>query len=407
MASKESILFVHNGKSLGGAPKALRYIIEACRKDSYTCYVACLDCNQTIPYFKEAGAEIIVVDSLPRYTNSTTVSYGPDSRQFQKERKFAAQYAFYWRDILSKYGPFSLVFLNSMVLCELIKPSKSSGCKVIQTVRETVQTGPSLEIMKTIFGEADAVLFISEYDQNLFSFNSTKNVLITDAVEPALYSCGPNEKAALRKAHGLEAEDVVLLFTGGVGYIKGGELLLDSLERVNCPNSVTLFYAGYTSTRGIKSYGKAFLGYFSNSPRFFPERTARKLSRIARNGHLNIRSIGYCPNIQDYYKMSDICMIPYKVPHQAMPIIEAGVAKLPCLVSDFSCYQYEVEDGYNGYLLPTDNPDAWAKKIECLVNDKQKRLQMGLHNYQTAMKRHNINKNTENLLNLINEVLTA
>lgn len=407
MTNKESILFVHNGKGLGGAPKALRYIIEACKKAGHACYVACLNCNLTVPYFKEVGAEVILVDSLPRYTNSTTVSYDVNGRPFREEREFAARYASYWREILRGHGPFSLVFLNSMVLCDLIKPSKAANCKVIQTVRETAQLGPSLAVMKELFSEADAVLFISEYDRDLFSIQSTKCVVIPDAVEPALYACSPDEKAVLRKAHALEAEDIVLLFTGGEGYIKGGELLLDSLEKVKCPQPIAVFYAGSVSSQSIKHRLKAFLAFFSQSPRFAPERITRKLSRLVRNGQLSIRVIGYCQNIQDYYKMSDICMVPYRVPHQALPIFEAGMAMLPCLVSDYPCYQYEVEDDHNGYLLPVHNPDAWARKIESLAGDGEKRRQMGQHNYQMAMARHDIHKNSADLLNLVKDLLTT
>lgn len=407
MINKASILFVHNGKGLGGAPKALRYIIEACKKAGHACYVACLNCSQTVPYFKEAGAEIILVDSLPRYTNSTTVSYAVNGKQFQREREFAVRYASYWRAILRNHGPFSLVFLNSMVLCDLIKPSKAAGCKVIQTVRETAQSGPSLTIMKEIIGEADTVLLISEYDRDLFSILSTRTVVIPDAVEPALYFCAPDERAALRETHGLKPEEVVLLFTGGSGYIKGGELFLDSLERVNGAQPFTVFYAGGSGVQGLKGQIKAMIGRFSHSPRFAPERISRKLSRLVRNSQLSIRVIGYCQNIQDYYKMSDICMVPYRVPHQAFPIFEAGMAKMPCLVSDFPCYQYEVEDGYNGYLLPIRSPNAWARKIESLISNRDKQQQMGQHNYQIAMARHDIHKNSMDLLKLINNLLTA
>lgn len=407
MNHNKSILFVHNGKGLGGAPKALRYIIEVCKTAGHECYVACLNCNQTVPYFKEAGAEVILVNTLPRYTNSTTVSYPVNSKQFQRERIFAESYAQYWRGILNDHGPFSIVFLNSMVLCDLIKPSKAAGCKVIQTIRETAQSGTTLTFMKEIIGEADAVLFISEYDRDLFSITSANTVVIPDAVDPTLYACDPDEKAVLRESQGLKPEDVVLLFTGGTGYIKGGELFLDSLDKVNSAHPVTVLFAGGSGAEGFKLRVKKILGLFSHSPRFARERIERKLSRLVRNARHDIRQIGYCSNIQDYYKMADICMVPYRVPHQAMPIFEAGMAKLPCIVSDFPCYQYEVKNSYNGYLLPVDNPDMWAKTIENLASDPDKRQQMGNVNYQMALARHDIQKNSANFLNLINKIISA
>ena len=128
--------------------------------------------------------KLSLLNHYPNFTNSTTESYHIDSASYQKQRDFAATYAYYWSNVITKHGPFSLVFLNSMVLCDLIEPTKEQGCKVIQAVRETAQVGAAFDVMKKMFSNADAVMFISEYDQDLFGNDFARSIVIQDAVDP-------------------------------------------------------------------------------------------------------------------------------------------------------------------------------------------------------------------------------
>ena len=223
---------------------------------------------------------------------------------------------------------------------------------------------------------------------------------------PKVYKSTFKEKEALRKEHGVEPNSVVLLFTGGSEYIKGGKMLLDTLAQVNYLKPVCIFFAGHTGSSGLKKYVKMFMSYFSSSPRYVPEKLSRMLCKLSCNEMLVVNTVGYCSNIQDYFKMADICLVPYSVPHQAMPIFEAGMAKIPVLVSDFSCYQYEVDDGFNGFLLAHDRPDVWARKLESLMGDLNMCKQMGRNNYQVAMRRHDINIKSLEVLRMIEEVLS-
>jgi glycosyltransferase involved in cell wall biosynthesis len=403
-----SILFVHNGTGLGGAPKALRYILQACVKEGYKCSVACMKCPETNPYFSEAGAEVILLESLPRYTNSTTNSFRPGSKQFIAEREFAKMYENYWFSILNSYGPFSLIFINSMVLCDLIEPSQKAGCKVVQVIRETAQSGSSLEIMKGIIGKANSILFISQYDRELFSLDSSKCFVVPDAVDPNLYSCSTDERLSLRRINGITEDDVVLLFTGGAGYIKGGELLLKCLCKVSTRKKIILLFAGYNGIvrpRSIKTLIKTILSFLSRSPRFQNERIARLVSILTKKGDISVKLLGYCNDIDKYFKVCDLCVVPYVIPHQAMPIFEAGMARIPCLVSDYPCFRDELVDDDNGYLIPVSETVAWARKIEELASDANKRKLMGLSNYNRAMDRHDIRKNEQKIMTLISQTV--
>ena len=410
MKNIKKILFVHNGTGLGGAPKALKYIVDACVKYGYSCWVACLKCSDIVSYFKDVGAKIIILDSLPRYTNSTTKSYDVNSSKFKMEREYAKSYSSYWTKILYDNGGFDMVFINSMFLCDLIIPSKLAGCKVIQVIRETGKAGGSLNVMKTIISLADSVLFISEYDKELFSLKSKNVALIHDAVNPQLYLSDHIEKAVLKKKYGVNEEDFILIYTGGDSYIKGPELLLKALLLYSYERPITLLYAGYSgcnTNRSLKLYVKKLLSYFSKSPRYTQERIVRCFLKLKKLRFITLKIIGYNNEIHELFKISDICIVPYKVPHQAMPIIEAGMSKIPCLVSDHPCYKDEIRNGINGYLLSINNPEVWTKSIINLINDKQMRIELGSNNYKNAIQNHDINKNKILMLDHISDILNT
>ena len=186
--------------------------------------------------------------------------------------------------------------------------------------------------------------------------------------------------------------------------------MLESLLRVKSSRRIVLLYAGYsaqTHSQGIKLWVKKRLCPIVQSPRFQKERTTRLLLKIENISSIRVIHLGFCHNINQYYMQADVCMVPYRVPHQARPIFEAGMAKIPCLVTDFPCFHDEITDGDNGYLLPVSDQDAWASAIEELVGDPDKRRQMGLNNYRRAIARHNIHRNREQLLGLINEMLSG
>lgn len=405
---RRRILFVHNGTGLGGAPKSLRYIIETCRDGGYSCSVACLKCPETNPYFAEAGAKLIVVDSLPSFTNSTSASFEPGSREFREERVRSQQYTSYWREILRTHGPFELVFINSMRLCDLIAPSREAGSRVIQVVRETAQPGSSLEVMKGIIGQADTVIFISEYDRDLFSIATTKTVVLPNAEKPEDFEWTPDERAALRAQLGLGDDETAFLFTGGDDYIKGGDLMLEAFLEVRPSCQLSLLFGGYAHEEeavAVKALVKRVLCHFGSSRRLQRERVGYLLERVTRRPSVRVVRLGFSRQISKYYKAADVCIVPYRVPHQARPIFEAGFAKVPCLVSDFPCFQYEIAHGDNGLTLPPFDPDAWARAIEQLAEDPHSRHAMGERNYQRAIERHDLRRNAKSLLAIVAAVL--
>lgn len=409
MSAMASVLFVHNGTAVSGSMKSLVYTIEICKSIGYSCSVACLKSDQTNPAFRRAGAEVILLDSLPPYSISPSFTKRISQSRFRRERESSKSYYAYWKTILRRYGPFDIVFINSVVLSDLICPSKRSGCIVIQVVRETVQKGPHFRLLGALLEEADGVLFISNYDRELFSLDETDTTVrvIPNPEDPLLFSCRPGERSALRNELEIRKDDIVIIYTGGDMYNKGGDILLGSMLKLDPYHSYVTIYAGRQNRIDSITLAhrlKSTLGSILRSQYFYHDRIATLTRRINRKDYLRVIRIGLTTKISKYYNIADICVVPYRVPHQARPIFEAGMARLPCIVSDFACFTEELEHGLNGYLISHTDRYAWADAIQELAQDRKMRLHMGRQNYIRALKRHDISRISVELGDFIEKV---
>ncbi len=159
--------------------------------------------------------------------------------------------------------------------------------------------------------------------------------------------------------------------------------------RDKLPNgSVLLIYAGYlTYTKGIKNLLKTVISIMHVNPNVY--------FAIAGDGELlpilaamvkysgldnNIFIMGRLnqADIQSLYAASDIVLAPslWQEP-LGRTAIEAMAASKPIIASAVGGWKYAVKDGKTGYLISALNQEEWKEKIELLINDKEKRIEMG------------------------------
>ena len=395
------ILLVHNGRRMGGAPRALGYIIRALVNSGWDTYVACVPCPETRKHFVSAGAQVILLDTLPRFTNTTSNKYTVQSNEYASERKIAEQYTEKWRSLLQEHGPFTHVVINSVVLCDLIQPSLEEGCKVIQFVRETSEEGPELDVMCEKLEKANAVVFISEYDRDMYSLNNCCTYVVPDFADPKMYYITYQKRETLRKQNKIEDSQYVVLYTGGDNKIKGPHIVLDSMARIKKPKDIVLIYAGYTHKTEENRYKKLikYLIALISSGKYYAERL--EIFKCLLGRKMEVIYTGYSMNIEQYFKIADLCLVPYSVPHQAMPIFEAGMAGIPCIASKFRCFEKEIENGKNGLLVSIDKPKQWARAIEKLADNRALSRSMGDENKRKAYERHDMQSNIYKIIKIL------
>jgi glycosyltransferase involved in cell wall biosynthesis len=73
-------------------------------------------------------------------------------------------------------------------------------------------------------------------------------------------------------------------------------------------------------------------------------------------------------------------------------VMEASAMGVPCVVSDVNAVRESVENGKNGFLTPYGDKDAFAHKVEMLVENASLRKQMGQIAIRIAQERFDMHR---------------
>ncbi len=86
-------------------------------------------------------------------------------------------------------------------------------------------------------------------------------------------------------------------------------------------------------------------------------------------------------------------------------IIEASACKLPVVVSNVGGLPEVVENKKSGYIVPAQNPEQAAKKIEMLVLDSELRQSMGDFGREWVKRTYNWTDNVDQMISIYNKML--
>jgi glycosyltransferase involved in cell wall biosynthesis len=79
--------------------------------------------------------------------------------------------------------------------------------------------------------------------------------------------------------------------------------------------------------------------------------------------------------------------------------------RLPVIVSDLAANHEWVKDGWNGYIVSPNEPQALAKAIIELLKDKGKRELFGQRNYELAREKADFEKHMARMEELYESLL--
>lgn len=100
---------------------------------------------------------------------------------------------------------------------------------------------------------------------------------------------------------------------------------------------------------------------------------------IGEKGHSgSIRLMGRSDNMAEVYEKSDLFVLSSDFEGMPNALIEAMACGLPCVSTDCPTGPSDlVEDGVNGLLVPVRDPEAMAKAIRRMYEDRTKAREMG------------------------------
>jgi len=199
------------------------------------------------------------------------------------------------------------------------------------------------------------------------------------------YPSTPEEKTFLRKKMGLPAEGPMILYVGGISERKNIKWFVQQWDLLSKE------YPGFV----------LILGPVSREDRSRVLYEMVKAYEKKLNGRLFVRS--FTQEIEQYYRMSDIFVLPSK--NEGMPnvLLEAMASGLPCVANNVSGAK-DLINGHNGLLFEVENPLSFKNALRQMLNPLI-RIEMGRRARQTIEDGYRIEGIAQKYVNLYKEVL--
>ncbi len=176
----------------------------------------------------------------------------------------------------------------------------------------------------------------------------------------------PIEQSEARKMLGLNDNERILLQLGRIAPCKGIDNVILAMARLKKYSNIRLLIVGGDSSPASPSSAEML--------RLKGIAINENVSEIVNfTGHKNREMLKY------YYSAADIFITtPWYEPFGITPL-EAMACGTPVIGADVGGIKYSVVNGYTGFLVPPDQPEALAQKIEILLDNQQLLLSMGVH----------------------------
>jgi glycosyltransferase involved in cell wall biosynthesis len=350
-----SLLTVHQGGGVGGAPVSLLKLLAAL-DSSFSPRVVFTEHGPILDYARELGVRATVVPTGGAFFYSAHARLEPRGvARFVRTFPSAVQTA---QRVLRQQQP-DLVHLNTSVLVAWAAAARRERVPVVWVVREVLGPSPMLRAWHARYIERHArrVIAISGAVQACFRHAD----LVYNAVDLAEFVPGPPPDAN------------VVVLVGSVQRAKGHWLALEAFARLRTPNARLVLVtggAGEAYRRSPRGRIKRALGM----PMDNLEALLRDAERAGVAGQLQVT--GFRRDVASVLAAADVLVFPSIAPEGfGRPIIEAMAMARPVVATDIGPSR-EILGPDAGRLVPAE-PAALAEAIEELLAAPELRQRMG------------------------------
>ena len=300
------------------------------------------------------GSRVIHIKAGPWYESKEGIypllpEFVDNMLSFQRERGLAYDlyHSHYWLsgEVVSR--------LNQHVRLPHIASFHTLGEAKIRARAEENESIVRIRSERDTLHRADRIVAVSEHERgNMIDFYEAPGdriQVIPCGVDMDVFKPMPRDEA--RRELGLGDENV-LLYVGRVQPLKGPELLLESVARLDLNEGLKVLIVGGDVT-GDEEVTKV-----------------RRLAEELGIDHL-VSFEGTVPHrrLVHYYNAADLCVVPSFYESFGLVAAEAMACGTPVVATAVGGLPETVKDGLNGSLVRDRNPEVLAEKISLLLND--------------------------------------
>lgn len=128
---------------------------------------------------------------------------------------------------------------------------------------------------------------------------------------------------------------------------------------------------------------------------------------VIKNSHNIFIHTDVKPNseqLMKLYKSADVFVLPSRADLSPNVIAEAMAFGLPVVASDVGAVSELVQHGKNGYLVPVNDEESFACRLEELATDRQERNRMGRQARKYAEDKLDMRMNAERILDHLKDM---
>jgi D-inositol-3-phosphate glycosyltransferase len=243
--------------------------------------------------------------------------------------------------------------------------------RVAQTLAERESTR-RIQVEGQIMRLADRLIAATPLEKGqmswLYGADADKISVVPAGVDLNLFR--PIARAEAKAHIGIPRQHRMILFVGRIQPLKGIDTLIRAMKRV--ANRYPDFRQNLCVT---------IIGGDPNPDSELEQREFERLEKL--RAELGVGDLITFAGAKDqdtlvyYYSAAEMVVVPSHYESFGMVALEAMACGTPVIGSDVGGLSFSIEDGFNGYLVPGQDPDALADKIALLLRHPNLRDHLG------------------------------
>jgi D-inositol-3-phosphate glycosyltransferase len=211
------------------------------------------------------------------------------------------------------------------------------------------ETEARIDVEERVATAADRIIAFSEHERqalvDLYGARRDRISLINGGVDLNLFH--PSDREAARAKLGLDGE--VVLFVGRMDRVKGLDVLLRAIALLTHRPSLKLVVVGGSGQ----------------------EEEMRRCQDLADRLGIDVQFRGAAPQeaLPTYYNAASVLVVPSHYESFGLVAVEALACGTPVIASMVGGLPTVIRDGENGLLVPWRRPEAFAERIERVLDD--------------------------------------
>lgn len=197
-------------------------------------------------------------------------------------------------------------------------------------------------------------------------------------------------KSDIYKQHNIPIDKIIIGTVGRLDSLKNQELLIDAAAILMNEKKLDLHFliiGDETDSITGKGYKQKLI---DKSKQFGIEKF--------------ISFIGFTKNIENYFEIMDIFVLPTDKESFGYVLIEAMAKGKPVLATNQGGPKEIIENGRNGFLFEPKSINDLSEKLTLLIRNKELRLNMSKEAIKIAQEKFDVNVTIDNYLKLFNRI---